>query len=265
MGQGRAGHLLVVSSALNIIAWREIMARTMQGCAVEFDASPAWLVNPATRRRLKLDLFYPEAGLAVRFVGLTAKGQPKQSDWELLEDQQRDLTREEMCRQYGVELFLVEPDYAHPSEQIQHLRTLLSRIERGLAANGRPAREQQALARRLADARGRLSEIARRVKGPESLALYAELWRDREMAVVVAARPPAASTELVRPAYLLHREPGAQVVHARFGLGVVEAVDDAAGDAQITVLFNSGERRTFLASLVGDKLQTLQSGQTPLA
>jgi hypothetical protein len=29
------------------------------------------------------------------------------------------------------------------------------------------------------------------------------------------------------------------------------------GDAQITILFDSGEQRTFLASLVSDKLQAL--------
>ncbi|MEI2688341.1 MAG: hypothetical protein V9H69_00955 [Anaerolineae bacterium] len=115
-----------MSSALHIMAWREILARTMHTFAVEIDASPAWLINPATKRRLKLDQFYPEAGLAVRFVGLTAKGQPKQSDREQQEDQQRDLTREELCRQHGIELFLVDPDYAYPSEQIQRLRARFS-------------------------------------------------------------------------------------------------------------------------------------------
>jgi hypothetical protein len=255
-----AGSLLEVfllSNALNIMAWSEILARTMQGFAVEIDASPAWLVNPATKRRLKLDQFYPEAGLAVRFVGLTAKGQPKQSDWEQLEDQQRDLTREELCRQHGVELFLVEPDYPYPSEQIQRLRSLLSRLERVLPQGSRPGQGQKTLAQRLAEARGRLDEIARRVKSPETLALYAELWRDRETATLVAARPPASSAVAARPAGLLRQEPGARVAHTRFGLGVIETVDGAAGDAQITVLFDSGEQRTFLASLVGDKLQTL--------
>jgi hypothetical protein len=239
------------------MAWREILARTMHTFAVEIDASPAWLINPATKRRLKLDQFYPEAGLAVRFVGLTAKGQPKQSDWEQQEDQQRDLTREELCRQHGIELFLVDPDYAYPSEQIQRLRALLGRLERALPQSSHPVTDQKTLARRLTEARSRLDEIARRVKSAENLTLYAELWRDRETATIVAARPPASSAVAARPAGLLRREPGARVVHARFGLGVIETVDGAADDVQIMVLFDSGEQRTFLASLVGDKLQTL--------
>lgn len=244
-----------MSSALNVMAWREILARIMQGFAVEADASPQWLVNPATRRRLKLDLFYPEAGLAVRFVGLTAKGQPKQSDWELLDEAQRDQTREELCRQHGIELFLLDPDYLHPSEQFQRLRTILSRLERAIAHDGRPAKEKKAVAATLAAARGRLDDIARRVKSPDNLALFAELWRDRETAAVAATRPPA-SWPATKPARPLHLAQGDRVQHARFGPGVIEAIA-AASDPQITILFDSGEQRTFLASLAADKLQTL--------
>lgn len=254
MGQGRAGHLLTVGNALNIMAWREILARTMQGFAVEIDASPPWLVNPATRRRLKLDLLYPQAGLAVRFVGLTAKGQPKQSDWEQLEDQQRDLTREELCRQHGVELFLVDPDYAYPSEQVQRLRLILGRLERGLAQNDRPAREQKALAPLLAGARGRLDDLARRIKGPESLALYAELGRDRETAALVAASRPPAAAARPGPAQARPLVAGNRVVHNRFGAGVVETTTPTDGDVQITITFDTGEQRTFLASLIAGKV-----------
>ncbi len=236
------------------MAWREILARTMQGFAVEIDASPAWLVNPATRRRLKLDLLYPQAGLAVRFVGLTAKGQPKQSDWEQLEDQQRDLTREELCRQHGVELFLVDPDYAYPSEQVQRLRLILGRLERGLAQNGRPASEQKALALLLAGARSRLDDVARRIKGPESLALYAELGRDRETAILSAASRPPAAAARPRAAPALSLAAGKRVLHNRFGAGMVEAATPADGDVQITILFDNGEQRTFLASLIADKV-----------
>jgi len=245
-----------LSSALNIMAWREILARTMQGFAVETDVSPAWLVNPATNRRLKLDLLYPEVGLAVRFVGLTAKGQPKQSDWELQEDAQRDQTREELCRHHGVELFLLDADYPHPGEQLQRLRTILSRLSRTLAQGDRPNRDKQALMPRLAEARGRLDEIARRVKSPDDLALFAELWRDRETAAITAARPaaPAAQGRSARPLRLAE---GARVQHERFGPGVVQSIDPDGGDPKVAILFDSGEQRTFLASLVSDKLQAL--------
>ncbi len=70
---------------LNMNAWQEIQARIFEGFIVQSNVSPAWLINPATRRKLKLDRLYPEAAIAVRNVGLTAKGQGRQSDWELLE------------------------------------------------------------------------------------------------------------------------------------------------------------------------------------
>jgi hypothetical protein len=237
------------------MAWREILARIMQGFAVETDVSPDWLVNPATKRRLKLDLFYPEAGLAVRFVGLTAKGQPKQSDWELLEESQRDQTREELCRQHGIELFLLDPDYLHPGEQFQRLRTILSRLERAPAQDGRSAKERKAVATMLAAARGRQDDIARRVKSPDNLALFAELWRDRETAAVVAART-SAPWPSAKPARPLHLTEGQRVQHARFGPGMVATISPG-DDPQVAILFDSGEQRTFLASLVVDKLQAL--------
>jgi hypothetical protein len=192
----------------------------------------------------------------VRFVGLTAKGQPKQSDWELQEEAQRDQTREELCRQQGVDLFLLDPDHPHPNEQLQRLRSILSRLSRTLAQGDRPGQDKLAILPLLAEARSRLDEITRRVKRPEDLALFAELWRDRETATIVAARPPTppAGTRPVRPMRL---DAGARVVHARFGPGVVDTVAPDGGDAQITILFDTGEQRTFLASLVSDKLQAL--------
>ncbi len=246
-----------MSSALNIMAWREILARTLQGFAVEIDVSPAWLVNPATSRRLKLDQLYPQAGLAVRFVGLTAKGQPKQSDWELQEDALRDQTREELCRQNGVELFLLDPDHPHPNEQLQRLRSILSRLSRTLAQSDRPDQDKLAVMPLLAEARSRLDEITRRVKRPDDLALFAELWRDRETASIVAARPSSPSAAKGRSARSLRLVEGARVEHVRFGPGVVKTVTLDSGDSQITILFDTGEQRTFLASLVSDKLQAL--------
>ena len=108
----------------------------------------------------------------------------------------------------------------------------------------------------LAAARGRLDDIGRRVKSPENLALFAELWRDRETAAMVAAARPPASWPSTKPARPLHLAEGQRVQHARFGPGVVETIT-AAGDPQITIVFDSGEQRTFLASLVVDKLQAL--------
>lgn len=238
------------------MAWREILARVMDSFEVQPDVSPEWLVNPATNRRLKLDLLYPEAGLAVRFAGLTAKGQPKQSDWELQEEEQRDQTRAELCRQNGVELFLLETDHPQPSEQLQKLRTMLSRLSRTLAQSSRPERDKTRLMPRLAAARSRLDEISRRVKSPDDLALFAELWRDREAAGVAASRlpTPASAKPAAQP---LRLHPGQAVKHERFGAGTVLAVEETGGDTQFTIRFDTGEERTFLASLAGGKLSVV--------
>lgn len=234
------------------MAWREILARVMAGFRCQENVSPVWLVNPATKRRLKLDLLYPDVGLAVRFVGLTAKGQPRQSDWEELEEQQRDQTRAELCRLNGVELFLVDVDHAHPQEQLLQLRTVLSRLSRLLAQSRRPDADKAALMPRLAEARVRLDQVTRRVRSADDLALYAELWRDRETAVAAAARAPAASQPRPKGRPRVYR-PGQAVQHAVFGPGTVTSVE-GGDDPQITVQFADGRTRTFLASLVGDKL-----------
>lgn len=232
------------------MAWREILARTMEGFQCQENISPNWLVNPATKRRLKLDQLYPQVGLAVRFVGVTAKGQPRQSDWEEIEEQQRDQTRAELCRANGVELFLLDVEHAHPQEQLLQLRTILSRLSRLLAQGQRPDKEKAALMPRLAEARSRLDQVTRRVHSADDLALYAELWRDRETAVAAAARAPVAPRPKGKPRSY---QPGQPVRHATFGPGTVLSVN-GGDDPQVTVQFADGRERTFLASLVADKL-----------
>lgn len=245
-----------MSSALNIMAWREILARTMEGFQVQENVSPDWLVNPATKRRLKLDLLYPEVGLAVRFVGLTAKGQPRQSEWEELEEQQRDQTRAELCRLHGVELFLLDVDHPYPQEALLQLRTLLGRLSRQVAHSQRSEAEKADLMPRLAEARRRLDKITGRVRTPEDLALYAELWRDRLAALDASAKAPEASPAKRngKPLRLPALEVSQPVNHVTFGRGQVVAVQGSGDDAVITVRFNDGRERTFRAGLVAGKL-----------
>lgn len=246
-----------MSSALTLMAWREIFARVMDGFEQQENVSPGWLVNPATRRRLKLDLLYPEAGLAVRFVGLTAKGQGRKDDWTLLEEEQRDQTRTELCRANGVELFLVDLSSADPHRQLQELRTVLHRISRQTAQGEKSQQAKVALMPRLAEVRKQLDAVARRVRRPEDLALFAELWRDRETALVAATRelPPAQQKKKAgKPRQF---QVGQAVVHERFGPGIVTALNGSAGDPQITIEFEDGSQRTFLASLAAGKLDGL--------
>jgi hypothetical protein len=185
---------------------------------------------------------------------LTARGQPRQSEWEALEEQQRDETRAELCRMNGVELFLLDVDHPQPHEQLLQLRTILSRLSRVLAQGRRADREKAAFMPRLAAARQRLDQVARRVRSTDDLALYAELWRDREAGLVAASREPARPKPRMASKPRTYR-PGQTVRHAVFGEGTVTAVEGDAGDPRVTVLFVGEDReRTFLASLVRDKL-----------
>lgn len=243
-----------MSSATNMLGWREILARVMDGFQRQEDVSPVWLVNPATNRPLKLNQLYPEVGLAIRFVGLTAKGQPRQSDEEAQTETERDDIRAELCRQNDAELLLIDPDYPHPPEQFQRLRSTLSRLSRTLAQSGRPEEDKLAFMPRLADARAQLDDISRRVRSPEDLALYADLWRDREADVFAATRQAAP----VSAGPVASFEPGQVVRHERYGKGAVIAVDGAGPDAQVTVHFADDSQRTFLAGLVGGKLSVGQ-------
>lgn len=239
-----------MSSAINSLGWREILARVMDGFLRQEDVSPAWLVNPATNRPLKLNQFYPEVGLAIRFVGLTAKGQPRQSDAEAQTEAERDEIRADLCRQNDAELLLIDPDYPHPPELFQRLRSTLSRLSRTLAQSDRPEQDKLAFMPRLADARARLDDISRRVRSPEDLALFADLWRDREADVFAAARQTAP----VVAGPVASFQPGQVVRHERYGQGAVIGVHGAGPDAQVTVHFTDDSQRTFLAGLVGGKL-----------
>ena len=90
-------------------AWREILARIFTDFEVELNFSPEWLVNPVTNRRLKLDLLYPEIGVAVRFEGLQGKQRRQRPSLEEEEQQQiRGLARLEVCRAQGIELIVID-------------------------------------------------------------------------------------------------------------------------------------------------------------
>ena len=78
----------MASAYLSVNAWREIFARVFDDPDLQSNVSPDWLINPATRRRLKLDYLCQSVGVAVRFAGLTGKGRRRRGDWELLEQEQ---------------------------------------------------------------------------------------------------------------------------------------------------------------------------------
>jgi hypothetical protein len=241
---------------LHINAWREILARTMEGFAEEDNVSPDWLVNPATRRRLKLDKYYRDAKLAVRFIGLTAKGQGRQSDWEIQETEQRDQTRAELCRQHGVELLLIDPD-EEAVKQLDSLIRILSRASRTLAQGDQPSLHKLRWMPVLSHAREIAAELRSLLaKNPtQMINNLAEAWRDRETGLSADAHiapPPLAS-----PASPFVCVVGQRVRHQRFGDGVITALTPSEQDTHVSILFDGAEERTFLSSLVYDKLSVI--------
>ena len=247
------------SNYFAISAWREILARIFTGFEEQDNVSPSWLVNPATNRRLKLDKLYPQVGIAIRFVGLTAKGQGRQSDWEAMETEQRDQTRLELCRQNGVQLATVDPA-DDMVKQMDALLSVLARASRALAQGRQPALYKTEWMPALASARDRAEKLRSLIaKNPDQmLANLADGWRDRESGTALELRAPEPATQPQSSDYTgepLLLAPGQRVRHVKLGDGVITRIDGAGNDAQVYILFDgAGDERRFQANLIYDKL-----------
>ena len=245
---------------ISMSAWREILARTLDGYEAQDNVSPQWLVNPATRRRLKLDRYYPDAHIAIRFTGLTAKGQKRASDWEALEAEQRDQTRTELCKMNGVQLAVISPD-EEPLKQIDRYISALSsanRLSEESRAGKRGTRTRNPLRKALSGASDLRSRIA---KNPEQMmANLAECWRDRETGIASALQQPSLTngtngTGAKRRATKFKAfNAGTPVTHDRFGAGTITAVSGDGEEATVSIDFGGDQSRTFLISLVEGKL-----------
>ena len=239
---------------MEINAWREILARIFEGFVEQDNVSPPWLINPATRRRLKLDKYYPEAGIAIRFIGLTAKGQGRQSDWEAVETENRDETRSELCRQNGVQLVLIHPaDDAR--KQLDQLLQALTRASRVMAQSQSSMQHKQKWMPALHEARGRGAKLHSNLsKNPDQvMATWAERWRDREAGIVNQLQAPLPEPPR-RSKRVVHYIVGQRVEHERFGLGTVTQMSDGGN---ISINFDGSQERTFAVELVQDKLKVM--------
>jgi len=234
--------------ANQVNGWREVLARIFEGFPVELGLTPEWLVNPETNRRLKLDCFYPDIAVGVRFVGMEGAGRRhRKSDAELLAEESREQARAAVCREHGVILISIDPD-GEPRIVLRSLEMGLARASAQLARADLPHARKQVLMPRLSGARQKVGEFTTKLAKPEKLNLYAEMWWDRQAAQV--AQAPAEAKSSKRQAYKV----GMAVVHDRFGPGQVTAVEPDDGDTKVTVEFITAGVRSFYAGLVGDKL-----------
>jgi hypothetical protein len=230
--------------------WREVLARVFAGFDAEYSLTPEWLVNPGTNRRLKLDYFFRDVVLAVRFIGLQGGGhrRPKTDD-EIASEAQREQARAAVCKEHGVVLVSIDPD-GEPRAGLRSLEMGLARASAQLAQSSLPHDSKLSLMPRLSEARRRAGEFTLRLQSPEDLNRYAEMWWDRQadLATQAPARTPP-------PRHRSYRT-GMTVVHERFGPGQIIGVQPEDGDVKVTVDFVQVGVRNFYASLLdGAKLR----------
>jgi hypothetical protein len=234
-------------------AWREILERIFDGFEGKDNVSPPWLVNPNTGRRLKLDRYYPELGIAFRFIGLQGKQNYRLSDEELQEEKDRNNIRDFLCRQQGVTLIQLDSDENEPWRLLSRIRSAIGRTARVLAQSDVAPETKVDLAPRVLRAQRRCDEVLAQVRTPDGFKLYAELWQDRQYAPARTTPAEERDEDGAATAYPTYRR-GMTVRHSNFGQGVVEHVHENGEDTSVTVRFEDGSERRFLAGLVGDKL-----------
>ncbi|MGQ9585242.1 MAG: hypothetical protein ACUVXG_07570 [Anaerolineae bacterium] len=230
-------------------AWREVLARIFDGVSQRENVTPSWLVNPGTKRHLKLDLLYPELGLAVRFRGLQGRRTRRLSEEEEALEVQREATRTELCRRAGVQLVTIDLEEGTPQDVFRDLRAALSAAAAALARSQEPHERKARLMEQIATSKKTCGYLSRRIRDSEALAVYAELWEDRTYAAL-AERSEETGSRLPKIRY---RE-GMSVWHATFGQGKVLSVESEEDETYVTVHFESDKERRFAASLVQDKL-----------
>ena len=146
------------------MGWREIFTRILGDFAVEENVTPPWLRNPNTKRLLKLDLYYPDVGVAVRLQGLQGQRKVRKSDQEEIEEAQRDEMREELCRQHGVRLINVDLGAGEPRAVFNELSRALATASRVVAQGDSGRVDKGRLMPNLAQARQTLERVRMQVR-----------------------------------------------------------------------------------------------------
>jgi hypothetical protein len=221
-------------------AWREILTRIFENIKTTHNASPEWLVNPATNRRLKLDMLYPDIGVAVRIEGLTGKHRRQRLSLEEEEQEKVRLqAREEMCQAHQIELIVIglgdEPKAAFRA------------IDAALGRAKRQVKNAESV-QQINQARATAANLSHRIIHERDLNLYADLWEDRQY------QAPESTDATTAPAEIPTYKTGMEVEHSAFGPGVIVSVTPGDSDTLLSVDFITAGQKTLAASLVADKL-----------
>jgi len=97
---------------------RQILDLLYPNCLYEDWARPPWLLNPKTGKRLEIDRFYPELGMAIEYNGefhdkpvLLGNGRTVEEEEQRLQEQQdRDLSKSKICKERGIKLVVIRHD-----------------------------------------------------------------------------------------------------------------------------------------------------------
>lgn len=234
----------------NANAWRELLVRIFEDFDSQENQQPAWLINPDTNRPLKLNVVYPEIGLAIRFLGLKpGQRRSRLSLEEELQAKQRERARDQLCAAHGLSLITLEVNNPEPRQVFAALELGLSQVSRRVRDDlNRPTAEREALREQVSQARSKVSRLSRQIFEEKDLQPYFALWQDRQFKKYQsdpqAAPPPAPKLEV-----------GMLVDHEIFGLGSIEQLSPSGEDALVSISFESGETRTFLASILAQKAE----------
>jgi len=216
-------------------AWLEIIEQILGEFHAVDNATPDWLVDADTGRRLKVDKLYPELGMAIRFKGsISAPQSAALDEIDLMDAIARDEIRARLCHQAGIALVVINADSDAPDKPLADMHIALSAAARRIAQRRVAQEAKLSLLPRIASARAACQQLLGVVSAPQDLLPFAKAWEDRQF----GQEDSGASVSY---------EQGMTVRHSAHGKGLVLHVvpKGEESDAQIVVQFSDGSIHTF--------------------
>jgi hypothetical protein len=216
-------------------AWLEIIEQTLGQFHAVDNATPDWLVDADTDRRLKVDKLYPELGIAIRFKGSVTKPQSAVLDaMDLMDERNRDETRIRLCHQAGIALLMIDTDSDNPGDMLAEMHSALSAAARRIAQRRVARKAKLSLLPRIASAKAVCQQLLNTVSTPEDLLPLAEAWERRQF-------------RQENKGSAANYEQGMKVNHSDYGQGLILRVapEGEESDAEIVVQFSDGSIHTF--------------------
>ena len=216
-------------------AWLEIIEQILGGFHTVDNATPDWLVDEETGRRLKVDKLYPALGIAVRFKGsLSAPRSADLDEMDLMEEAARDEIRARLCREAGIALVVIDADSDAPGRVLAETHTALSAAIRRIAQRRVAQEAKSSLLPRIASAKAACRRVMDAVSSPEDLLSFAQAWEDRQFGGQDNGTP-------------VDYQPGMAVRHSEYGKGLVLRLvpGEEKDEAEIVVQFSDSSMRTF--------------------